>query len=113
MNRKASLSQSDFGAFIDTFCEDLLSSKQIIWADACLVGERTLAQLMDEIDAPTLRRQASRLCVEIAEVDSRVTDGELIVLAAAVEHRGVASRDAEFARRQHVGGRRLSAGGRK
>ena len=87
--KQLGLSQSDFGAVIDTFCEDLLTSKQLIWADACPVDERTLAQLMGEIDAPALRRQVLRLCVEIAEVDSRVTDGESIGLVAAVEHWGL------------------------
>ena len=83
------LSQSEFNAVIDTFCEDLLSSKQLTWADACPVDERTLAQLMGEIDDPALRRRVLRLCVGIAEVDSRVTDGESIVLVAAVEHWGL------------------------
>ena len=87
--KQLGLSQGDFGAVIDTFCEDLLSSKQLIWADACPVDERTLAHLMGEIDDPTLRRQVLRLCVEITEVDSRVTDGESIVLVAAVEHWGL------------------------
>ena len=87
--KQLGLSQSDFDAVVDTFCEDLLSSKQLIWADACPVDERTLAQLMGEIDDPALRRQVLRLCVEIAEVDSRVTDGESIVLVAAVEHWGL------------------------
>ena len=89
MNRKASLSQSDFGAAIDTFCEDLLSSKQIMRADAFPLGEPALAQLIGEIDAPTLRRQVSRLRVEIAEADSRVAGGESIVLVAALEHGGL------------------------
>ena len=87
--KQLGLSQSDFDAVVDTFCEDLLLSKQLIWADACPVDERTLAQLMGEIDEPNLRRQVLRLCVEIAEVDSRVTDGESIVLVAAVEHWGL------------------------
>ena len=87
--KQLGLSQSEFDAVVDTFCEDLLSSKQLIWADACPVDERTLAQLMGEIDEPNLRRQVLRLCVEIAEVDSRVTDGESIVLVAAVEHWGL------------------------
>ena len=43
-------------AVIDTFCEDLLSSKQLAWADNCPVDEYTLSELMGEIDDPTLRR---------------------------------------------------------
>ena len=74
---------------LDTFCEDLLSSEQLRWADACPVDERTLAELMAEIDDPLLRMKLLRLCVEIAEVDKHVAEGESIVLVAAVEHWGL------------------------
>lgn len=71
---------------IDTFCEDLLSSKQLNWADACPVDEYTLAELMAEIDDPALRRKLLGLCVRLAEVDDLVAEGESIVLIAAVAH---------------------------
>ena len=87
--KQLGLSQSEFHAVIDTFCEDLLSSKQLVWADACPVDERTLADLMGEIESPALRKKLLRLCVEIAEVDDRVTEGESIMLVAAVEQWGL------------------------
>ena len=87
--KQLGLSQSEFHAVIDTFCEDLLSSKQLVWADACPVDERTLADLMSEIESPALRKKLLRLCVEIAEVDDRVTEGESIMLVAAVEQWGL------------------------
>jgi hypothetical protein len=59
------------------------------WADACPVDEHTLADLMGEIQAPALRLKLLRLCVELAEVDARVDEGESMVLAAAVEHWGL------------------------
>lgn len=71
---------------VDTFCEDLLSSKQLAWADACPVDEYTLAQMMHEIDDPALRRKVLGLCVKLAEADGHIAVGESIVLAAAEEH---------------------------
>ena len=76
-------------ALLDTFCEDLLSSGQLQWADACPVDERTLADLMGEIQDPALRLTLLRVCVEIAEVDAHVDEGESIVLVSAVEHWGL------------------------
>lgn len=71
---------------LDTFCEDLLASDQLKWADACPVDEATLAQLMGEIASPGLRKQLLQLCIEIAESDAHVARGEAMVLNAAVEH---------------------------
>ncbi len=76
-------------ALLDTFCEDLLSSDELKWADACPVDERTLADLMGAIQDPALRLKLLRLCVELAEVDARVDEGESMVLVAAVEHWGL------------------------
>jgi len=74
---------------LDAFCEDLLSSQQLKWADACPVDERTLAELMRDIEEPTLRKRLLRLCIELAESDAHVAEGEQIVLNAAVEHWGL------------------------
>ena len=59
------------------------------WADVCPVDERTLADLMGESQDPVLRLKLLRLCVELAEVDAHVDQGESIVLIAAVEHWGL------------------------
>ena len=83
------LARHELHALLDTFCEDLLSSDQLNWADACPVDERTLADLMGEIQDPALRLKLLRLCVELAEVDAHVDDGESSVLIAAVEHWGL------------------------
>jgi hypothetical protein len=67
----------------------LLSSEQLKWADACPVDERTLADLMGEIQDPALRLKLLRVCIELAEADAHVAEGESIVLVAAVEHWGL------------------------
>lgn len=83
------LKRHELHEVLDAFCEDLLSSMQLAWADACPVDERTLAELMSQIDDPSLQRTLMRLCVGLAEIDAHVAEGESIVLNAAVEHWGL------------------------
>ena len=89
VHEQLGLTRHELHAVLDTFCEDLLSSDQLKWGDACPVDERTLADLMGEIQDPALRLKLLRLCVELAEVDARVDEGESMVLVAAVEHWGL------------------------
>ncbi|MCE9659411.1 MAG: TerB family tellurite resistance protein [Burkholderiales bacterium] len=89
VHEQLGLARQELHALMDTFCEDLLSSDQLKWADACPVDERTLADLMGEVQDPALRLKLLRLCVELAEVDAHVDDGESSVLVAAVEHWGL------------------------
>lgn len=89
VHEQLGLARHELHALLDTFCEDLLSSDQLNWADACPVDERTLADLMGEVQDPALRLKLLRLCVELAEVDAHVDDGESSVLIAAVEHWGL------------------------
>jgi uncharacterized tellurite resistance protein B-like protein len=83
------LKRHELHQVLDNFCEDLLSSMQLAWADACPVDERTLADLMADIDDRALRLLLLRLCVKLAEIDAHVAEGESIVLNAAVEHWGL------------------------
>lgn len=89
VHEQLGLGRQEFHAVLDSLCEDLLSSEQLQWADTCPVDDRTLAELMSEIEEPLLRRKLLRLCIEIAEADAQVDDGEAIVLTAAVEHWGL------------------------
>ena len=89
VHEQLGLASHELHALLDTFCEDLLSSDQLKWADVCPVDERTLADLMGEVRDPMLRLKLLRLCVELAEVDAHVDDGESSVLVAAVEHWGL------------------------
>lgn len=89
VHEQLGLDRSQLQTVLDNFCEDLLSSEQLQWSDTCPVDERTLASLMGDIEDPALRRKLLRLCIQIAEADTTVTDGETIVLTAAVEHWGL------------------------
>jgi uncharacterized tellurite resistance protein B-like protein len=85
VHQQLGLERDAFHDVIDAFCEDLISSKQLAWADACPVDHHTLVQLMREIDDPTLRKTVMDLCIKLAEADGNVAEGESIVLGAAVE----------------------------
>lgn len=89
VHQQLGLERDALHAVIDTFCEDLLFSKQLAWADACPVDEYVLEELMRDIDDPALRREVLGLCVRLAEVDDHVAEGESIVLIAAVAHWGL------------------------
>lgn len=89
VHEQLGLQRSELHAVLDSFCEDLLSSEQLQWADPCPVDERTLAQLLGEIDDPALRRKLLRLCIQITEADGQVAEGEVVVLNAAVERWGL------------------------
>jgi hypothetical protein len=86
VHQKLGLQRHALHAVIDALCEDLMSSKQLAWADACPVDEYTLAELMGEIDDPALRRMVLALCVKLAEADDLVAEGESVVLIAAMAH---------------------------
>lgn len=83
------LEQGAVCGVLDAFCEDLLVSHQFQSADACPVDDATLTQLMGDIQSPDLRKLLLQLCVEIAESDAHVAQGEAIVLNAAAEHWGL------------------------
>jgi len=89
VHEQLGLDRQGFHAVLDSLCEDLVTSEQLQWADACPVDDRVLAALMGEIDDPRLRRRLLRLCIDIAEIDGQVAEGESIVLTAAVEHWGL------------------------
>lgn len=70
-------------------CEDLLHSANLAWTDACRIDPYTLGRLMEEIDDSDLRRRVLALCVQVAEADAHVSDGESLMLMHAVEHWGL------------------------
>lgn len=89
VHEQLGLDRDAMHAVIDTFCEDLLSSKQLNWADNCPVDDHTLSELMAEIYDPALRRKVLGLCVKLAGVNGQVAVGESIVLVAAAANWGL------------------------
>ena len=70
-------------------CEDLLQGANLAWSDACKVDPHALTRLMAEIDDPALRQRVLALCVQVAEADDHVSDGESVLLTHAVEQWGL------------------------
>ncbi len=89
LHEQLGMARAALHAVFDTFCEDLLSSNQLAWADNCPVDEYTLSEIMREIDDPALRRKVLDACIKLAEADGHVAAGESIVLVAAAEHWGI------------------------
>lgn len=83
------LNRDEMHAVLHGFCEDLLHSAHLTWGDACRVDPRTLAQLLADVDDPALRQTVLQLCLEIAQADAHIADGESVVLEALVEHWGL------------------------
>ncbi|MCU0928536.1 MAG: TerB family tellurite resistance protein [Burkholderiaceae bacterium] len=83
------LSTSQLSGVVHAFCEDLLDIAHLTAADSCRVDPATMASLLAEIDDPALRAQVLALCLELAEADAHVDDGESAVLVALVEQWGL------------------------
>ncbi len=83
------LGRDELHAVVHGFCEDLLHSAHLTWSDACRVDTRTMAQLLADVDDPALRQTVLQLCLDIAQADAHIADGESMVLEAVVEHWGL------------------------
>lgn len=83
------LARDELHAVVHGFCEDLLHSAHLTWSDACRVDARTLGQLLADVDDPGMRQTVLQLCLEIAQADAHIADGESVVLEALVEHWGL------------------------
>ncbi|WP_298829282.1 TerB family tellurite resistance protein [uncultured Piscinibacter sp.] len=83
------LSREDMHAVLHGFCEDLLHSVRLTWSDACQVDSRTLSLLLSDVDDPSLRLKVLQLCLDVAQADEHIADGESLVLQALLEHWGL------------------------
>lgn len=83
------LTRTELLIVVNTLCEDLLTATYLSWSDVCCVDQRTLAELLAEVDDPDLRIKVLSLCIDLVEADGQVAQGEAIVIGAAVEHWGL------------------------
>jgi hypothetical protein len=83
------LSRAGWHGVLNAFCEDLLASPRQTWGDACRVDPLTLQHLLSEVADPRLRECVLALCLAAAEADAEISDGEALVLGAAVEQWGL------------------------
>ena len=89
VHEQLGLRPDELHSVVHSMCNDMLSTAELTWADACQVDPQTLAKLMAEIDDSALRLKVLALCVAVVEADGRVVASEAIVLMAAVEHWGL------------------------
>jgi uncharacterized tellurite resistance protein B-like protein len=89
VHEQLNLPLDEMHAVMKDFCQDMLRSPQLNWSDVCPLDERELAGLMAQITRPSLRQRVLHLCVQVAEADGHVAEGESTVLNAAVEHWGL------------------------
>ena len=89
LHEQLGLSRHEWHAVLHGFCEDLLGCTRLTWSDACTVDPLTLQQLLSEISDPALRERVLALCLAVAETDQIVTDGEALLLTAAVRQWGL------------------------
>lgn len=83
------LSTPELSGVVHAFCEDLLDIAHLTAADTCRIDPATMMSLLDEVDDPSLRAQVLALCLELAQADAHVDDGESNVLVALVEQWGL------------------------
>ena len=67
------------------FCQDMQMYGHLQWSDTSSLDGCTIRSFMAEIDDPHLRRSLLRLCSSIVEADCHVSEGESLLLGAAVE----------------------------
>jgi uncharacterized tellurite resistance protein B-like protein len=88
-HERLGLAREELHAALHGFCEDLLHSAHLAWGDVCRVDPRTLSQLLADVDDPDLHQTVLQLCLDIAQADEHIADGESVVLEALVEHWGL------------------------
>lgn len=92
VHEQLGLSRADWHAVLHELCVDLLACTRLTWGDACQVDPLTLQHLLAEVHDPALRETVLALSLAAAEADHRISDGEALVLTAAVERWGLQHR---------------------
>lgn len=71
------------------FCQDIQTCGQHRWSDTNCLDAQTIRSFMAEIDDPYLRRKLLKLCAAVIEADRHVSEGESLLLGAAVASWGM------------------------
>ncbi len=92
VHEQLGLTREGWHEVLHALCEDLLACTRLTWGDACSVDPLTLRHLLAEVHDPALRERVLALSLAAAEADAQVSEGEALVLAAAVECWGLQHR---------------------
>ncbi len=86
LERRLNLGLPDFYRVLEHLCDDLSTD---IGQESITIDDLTVARLMEDVEDPALRRIVLDLCRDVIECDAWVSDGEALLLNAAVEHWGL------------------------
>ncbi|MEO9149839.1 MAG: TerB family tellurite resistance protein [Burkholderiaceae bacterium] len=71
------------------FCQDIQACEKSQWSNASCLDKGTVRSFMAEFDDPSLRQKLLELCASVVEADRHVSEGESLLLDAAVNCWGV------------------------
>ncbi|MBY0265107.1 MAG: hypothetical protein K2W84_01760 [Burkholderiales bacterium] len=83
------MTAGELDAVIQHYTCDLLVTRGPEWEGRCLPGAEVLRCVLSGVSDHAIRQQVFRLCVEIAEADGELSEGEFEVLAAALDEWGI------------------------
>ena len=89
LEQRLKLTPPDFYRVLEHLCDDLSAASRAEGQDMISIDDLTLARLMADVDDPALRRSVLSLCRDVIEADAWISDGEALLLNAAVEHWGL------------------------
>jgi uncharacterized tellurite resistance protein B-like protein len=73
---------------IQALCEDLLATAHASRGLSHAIDMATLQVLLTEVDDPELQARVLRTCIDVAEADTHLAEGEAVVLLAVAERWG-------------------------
>ena len=73
---------------IQALCEDLLATAHSSRGLSSAIDMATLQVLLTEIDDPELQARVLRTCIDVAEADTHLAEGEAVVLLTVAERWG-------------------------
>ncbi|MDP4302374.1 TerB family tellurite resistance protein [Leptothrix discophora] len=89
LGQRLKLAPPDFYRVLEHLLDDLSVGQPGTDLDAITIDDLTIARLMSDVDDPALRRSVIELCRDVIESDAWISDGEALLLNAAVSHWGL------------------------
>lgn len=83
-HQQLGLSREAMSAVLQDLCQDLLATGHHHWHGALHIEPRTLSALLAEVTEPELQATVLTLCMAVADADPEVSDGESLILDAAL-----------------------------
>jgi uncharacterized tellurite resistance protein B-like protein len=75
------LAPGEFSTILRDLCEDLLTTANMDWSDACKLDSDVMQQVLLELEDPSLRAEVLSLCLVAVHADRHLSDSEAHLLA--------------------------------